>query len=144
MISIQVICLGKLKEKFYAQAVNEYLKRLTPYAKMQIIELPETAGETDIMSKVQSGTYLIPMCIEGDMLSSEALADKISSVANRGISKIAFFIGGSEGLPQGVKDKGDLKLSMSRMTFPHHFARVMVLEQIYRAFKINEGGKYHK
>jgi len=144
MISIQVICLGKLKEKFYISASDEYLKRLTPYAKMQIVELPETATDTDIMAKVAGGSYLVPMCIEGDMLSSEALADKIKSVANRGISKITFFIGGSEGLPQGVKDKADLKLSMSRMTFPHHFARVMVLEQIYRAFKINEGGKYHK
>lgn len=144
MISIQVICLGKLKEKFYAQAVDEYLKRLTAYAKMQVIELPETATAGDILSKVAGGAYLIPMCIEGEMLSSEALAEKISGVANRGISKIAFFIGGSDGLPQGVKDKADLKLSMSRMTFPHHFARVMLLEQIYRAFKINEGGKYHK
>ena len=144
MISIQVICLGKLKEKFYIGATDEYLKRLTPYAKMQIIELSETATESDIMAKVQNGAYLIPMCIEGEMLSSEALADKIKSVGNRGISKLTFFIGGSEGLPQGVKDKADLKLSMSRMTFPHHFARVMVLEQIYRAFKINEGGKYHK
>ena len=143
MISIQIICLGKLKEKFYIGAVDEYLKRLTPYAKMQIIELPETATASDILSKT-SGNYLIPMCIEGDMLSSEALADKIESVANRGISKFTFYIGGSEGLPQEVKDKGDLKLSMSRMTFPHHFARVMVLEQIYRAFKINEGGTYHK
>ena len=144
MIGIQIICLGKLKEKFYIQATDEYLKRLTSYAKMQIIELPESAGETEILSKVQSGAYLIPLCIEGEMLSSEALAEKVKTVTNRGISKFTFFIGGSEGLPQGVKDKADFKLSMSRMTFPHHFARVMVLEQIYRAFKINEGGKYHK
>lgn len=144
MIGIQVICLGKLKEKFYASAVDEYLKRLTPYAKMQIVELPESANADEILSKVQSGAYLIPMCIEGEMLSSEALAEKVKTVTNRGISKFAFFIGGSDGLPQEVKDRADFKLSMSRMTFPHHFARVMVLEQIYRAFKINEGGKYHK
>lgn len=144
MLSIQVICLGKLKEKYYISACDEYLKRLTTSAKVQIIELADGAPADEILKKVPSGAYLIPMCIEGEMLSSEALAERIASVTMRGVSKICFFIGGSNGLPDEVKAKADLKLSMSRMTFPHHFARVMLLEQIYRAFQINEGGKYHK
>lgn len=144
MIGIQVICLGKLKEKYYISACEEYLKRLNAYAKVEVIELPESADASEILKKVKNGAYLVPMCIEGEMLSSEKLAERVAEVANKGISKLCFFIGGSDGLPDEIKSKADLKLSMSRMTFPHHFARVMLLEQIYRAFQINEGGKYHK
>lgn len=144
MIGIQVICLGKLKEKYYISACEEYLKRLNAYAKVEVIELSESADASEILKKVKNGAYLIPMCIEGEMLSSEGLAGRIAEVSNKGISKLCFFIGGSDGLPNEVKNRADLKLSMSRMTFPHHFARVMLLEQIYRAFQINEGGKYHK
>ena len=144
MLTISVICLGKLKEKYYIAACEEYLKRLTPYAKVAVIELAEGCSADEILKKVPNGAYLIPLCIEGEMLSSEALSEKISVISGRGVSKFAFFIGGSDGLPDAVKARGDLKLSMSRMTFPHHFARVMLLEQIYRAFQINEGGKYHK
>lgn len=144
MIGIQVVCLGKLKEKYYISACEEYLKRLNAYAKVEVIELSESADASEILKKVKNGAYLVPMCIEGEMLSSEKLAEKVADVANKGISKLCFFIGGSDGLPDEVKNRADLKLSMSRMTFPHHFARVMLLEQIYRAFQINEGGKYHK
>ena len=144
MLGISVICLGKLKEKYYISACEEYLKRLTAYAKVEVIELPEGSSAAEILKKVKDSAYLIPMCIEGEQMSSEGLAHKISAVTNRGVSRITFFIGGSDGLPDEIKSKADLKLSMSKMTFPHHFARVMLLEQIYRAFQINEGGKYHK
>lgn len=144
MLSIQIICLGKLKEKYYISACEEYQKRLSVSVKLQITELPESAGAEEILKKTAGGAYLIPLCIEGDMLSSEELAERIRTVSGRGVSRLTFFIGGSHGLPEEVKARGALRLSMSRMTFPHHFARVMLLEQIYRAFQINEGGKYHK
>lgn len=144
MLSIQVICLGRLKEKYYISACEEYIKRLTAFAKLQVVELPENAGAEEILKKIAAGALCIPLCIEGEMLSSEGLSDYISRAANRGVSRLAFVIGGSEGLPDAVKEHGDMKLSMSRMTFPHHFARVMLLEQIYRAFQIHMGGKYHK
>lgn len=144
MLSIQIICLGKLKEKYYIAACEEYQKRLTTSAKVQVIELSESASAEEILKKAANGAFFIPLCIEGDMLSSEGLAERVRTVSNQGVSKLAFFIGGSHGLPQEVKDRANLRLSMSRMTFPHHFARVMLLEQIYRAFQINEGGKYHK
>lgn len=160
MISIKIICVGKLKEKFYTEASSEYLKRLSAYSKTEIIELPEAKRSDDpsqkeieaamlkeagsIMAKIPQGAMIVAMCIEGKGYSSEDMAELIKRAALSGSSKICFIIGGSDGLHPSVKEKAAVKMSMSKMTFPHHLARVMLLEQIYRGFKINEGSKYHK
>ena len=157
MLSIDIICVGKLKEKFFVDAVNEYKKRLGAYCKLNICELSEIAvkNEADIQkaldsegevisSKIPKDAYVIAMCVEGESLSSEKLSEKISGLAVQGKSKLCFLIGGSNGISEKIKSAANLRLSMSKMTFPHHLARVMVLEQIYRAFKIEEGSGYHK
>lgn len=160
MLNITVICVGKLKEKFYTAAVNEYLKRLKSYCKLDLIELPEerlpsapsqvqidTALEKEshaIYGKLPKRAKVIALCVEGVLLSSEKLAEQFQGWTVSGISHLAFLIGGSYGLHPSVKELSALQLSMSPMTFPHHLARIMVLEQIYRAFKINEGSLYHK
>ena len=160
MLNIKIICVGKLKEKFYLDASAEYKKRLSAYCKLEIEELPEekrpsnpSAGDIsaallkeaeNIKSRLPRSAYVIAMCIEGRKMDSEAFSHTISSLASEGRSRICFIIGGSDGLDKSVKDTADMRLSMSDMTFPHHLARVMLLEQIYRAFKIAEGGKYHK
>lgn len=148
MLRIQLICTGKLKESFYAAACEEYNKRLQRYCALDIIELPESGdikrdGEA-MLARIGTGAFVAAMCIEGKGLSSEELAGLIGKCAVQGKSRVCFLIGGSDGLSDEVKRRADVRLSMSRMTFPHHLARVMVLEQIYRAFNINEGGKYHK
>lgn len=159
MQRITVICVGKLKEKFYVAAVKEYCKRLSRFCKLDIVELQETrlpkepspaeiqqalASEAAaIESKLPHGA-LIALCIEGHELSSAALAEKLESFAASGVSQLTFLIGGSCGLDEILKQKADLRLSMSPMTFPHHLARVMLLEQIYRAYQIQAGTKYHK
>ena len=148
MLRIQLICTGKLKESFYAAACEEYNKRLQRYCALDIIELPESGdikrdGEA-MLARIGTGAFVVAMCIEGKGLSSEELAGLIGKCAVQGKSRVCFLIGGSDGLSDEVKRRADVRLSMSRMTFPHHLARVMVLEQIYRAFNINEGGKYHK
>lgn len=148
MLRIQLICTGKLKESFYAAACEEYNKRLQRYCALDILELPESGdikrdGEA-MLARIGTGAFVIAMCIEGKGLSSEELAGLIGKCAVQGKSRVCFLIGGSDGLSDEVKRRADVRLSMSRMTFPHHLARVMVLEQIYRAFNINEGGKYHK
>ena len=148
MLRIQLICTGKLKESFYAAACEEYNKRLQRYCAPDIIELPESGdikrdGEA-MLARIGTGAFVIAMCIEGKGLSSEELAGLIGKCAVQGKSRVCFLIGGSDGLSDEVKRRADVRLSMSHMTFPHHLARVMVLEQIYRAFNINEGGKYHK
>ena len=142
MLRVQLICTGKLKESFYAAACEEYNKRLQRYCSPEIIELPET-GEA-MLARIGSGAFVVAMCIEGNSCSSEELASLMAQCAVQGKSRVCFLIGGSDGLSDEVKRAADVRLSMSRMTFPHHLARVMVLEQIYRAFNINEGGKYHK
>lgn len=157
MLGVEVICVGKLKEKFFASAVDEYAKRLSAYCKLNITELPETAAKNEaeasralslegerITAKLPSNAYIIAMCVEGDMMSSEELSKKIENVKVSGNSKLVIIIGGSNGIDEKVKKKANLRLSMSKMTFPHHLARVMVLEQLYRAFKIEEGSDYHK
>lgn len=159
MLNIRIICVGKLKEKFYTSAADEYLKRLGAYAKVEIKELQETrrasdsAGEINaclevdaekIRAQIPRAAFVTAMCIEGSRLDSERFSQLISDVQVRGISKLCFIIGGSDGLHDSIKKQADFRLSMSDMTFPHHLARVMLLEQIYRAFKISEGGKYHK
>lgn len=160
MQSVQLICVGKLKEKFYADACAEYAKRLGAYCKLTVLELPEerlpdkpSQGQIDaaldkegdrILSKIPAGSVIIALCVEGKTLSSEELAARMAKWAVQGGSQLVFLIGGSFGLHPKVKERAALRLSMSPMTFPHHLARVMALEQIYRAFKINEGSGYHK
>ena len=142
------ICTGKLKESFYAAACEEYNKRLQRYCSPEIIELPETGDikrdGAAMLARIGSGAFVVAMCIEGKGCSSEELASLMAQCTVQGKSRVCFLIGGSDGLSDEVKRAADVRLSMSRMTFPHHLARVMVLEQIYRAFNINEGGKYHK
>lgn len=160
MFEITLIAMGKLKEKFYLSAAAEYEKRLKGYCQFKLIELPEvrlpdtpspaeiTAGlekEADmILSKIPKNTWFCTFTPEGKLLSSEMLASKLIDVKNSGKSNACFLIGSSFGIAQRIKDKADFKLSMSPMTFPHHLARIMVLEQIYRAEAIQAGSKYHK
>ena len=160
MFDITLIAMGKLKEKFYITAAAEYEKRLKGFCNFKIIELPEvrlpddpspaeiTAGlekEAElILAKIPKGSWFCTLTPEGKLLSSEALATKLGDVKNTGKSSACFLIGSSFGIAQRIKDKADFKLSMSPMTFPHHLARVMVLEQIYRAEAIQAGSKYHK
>ncbi|MBQ7054179.1 MAG: 23S rRNA (pseudouridine(1915)-N(3))-methyltransferase RlmH [Oscillospiraceae bacterium] len=157
MLSVDIICVGKLKEKFFADACDEYKKRMGAYCKLNIVELAETpaANESEvrralsaeaerISAKIPKDAYLICMCIEGKLLSSEALSEKMTSLKCSGKSRLCFIIGGSNGIDESIKARAELRLSMSPMTFPHHLARVMLLEQIYRAFKIEEGSGYHK
>jgi len=157
MLGIDVICVGKLKEKFFSDACDEYKKRMGAYCKLNICEVAEVPASTlseiqkalcteaeRIEAKIPKDAYLICMCIEGSELSSEELSKKLEGLKCSGRSRLCFVIGGSNGIDEMVKSRANLKLSMSRMTFPHHLARVMVLEQIYRAFKIEEGSGYHK
>lgn len=160
MFEVTLIVMGKLKEKFYTAAAAEYEKRLKGYCRFQLIELPEcrlpedpspaqiTAGlekEADqIIDKLPKGAWFCVFTPEGKLLSSEALADKIKSVKLSGKSSCCFLIGSSFGMAQRIKDMSDFKLSMSPMTFPHHLARIMVMEQLYRAEAIQAGSKYHK
>ena len=138
---MSVLCQGRLKESYYIAACQEYLKRLGAFCKIEVTELAE---DGDVVSRIPGGAYVIAMCIEGEKMSSPALAARLEKLANSGVSRLCFLIGGSDGLPERAKAAADLRLSMSDMTFPHHLARVMVLEQIYRAFSINAGTKYHK
>lgn len=160
MLGVRLICVGKLKESFWKNAVQEYEKRLSKYCKLEILELKEEklsenplekeiqqalANEAAaIREKIPAGAAVIPMCIEGKQLSSEEMAQALTDMTVRGASKICLVIGGSVGLSPEIKKMGQLRLSMSKMTFPHHLARVMVLEQLYRSFQIQTGGKYHK
>ena len=160
MQKVTILCVGKLKEKFYTDAAAEYVKRLSRFCRLEIMELPEErlpedpspaqveaalAKEADaIRSKLPPSAFLIAMCVEGKLRSSEALARLMADSANRGGSHLVFLIGGSFGLHPSVKALADERLSMSPMTFPHHLARVMLLEQIYRAYQINAGTRYHK
>ena len=160
MQKVTILCVGKLKEKFYADAVSEYSKRLKRHCTLEIIELPESRLPDDpspaeirqalaaeaalIEGKLPKGGAVIAMCIEGKELSSPALAEKVEQFALGGASQLTFLIGGSVGLDASLKQKADLRLSMSPMTFPHHLARIMLLEQIYRAYQILSGSKYHK
>jgi 23S rRNA (pseudouridine1915-N3)-methyltransferase len=160
MLNVTLICVGKLKEKFYIAAVEEYRKRLRAHCRLEILELPEERlpdgpsqalidGALDreadrILARVPRNAALVALCVEGKLLSSEELAKQFNTFAVGGDSALCFVIGGSFGLHERVKRAARLRLSMSPMTFPHHLARVMVLEQIYRAFQISAGTKYHK
>lgn len=160
MLTVNIICIGKLKESYLKDAMAEYSKRLTAFCKFNIIELseyklPDNPSESEIslclekegqniLAKLPKDSFVIPMCIEGKQYSSPALAKEIEKISISGKSSVSFIIGGSYGLSDVVKAEGKIKLSMSEMTFPHQLARVMLAEQIYRAFQINSNGKYHK
>ena len=160
MFNITLIAMGRLKEKFYISAAAEYEKRMKGYCQFQLIELPEVRlsdspspaeisaaleKEADsIMEKIPKGAWFCALTPEGKMLSSESLAEKMQTVKLTGKNSACFFIGSSFGMSQRLKDMADFRLSMSPMTFPHHLARIMVLEQLYRAEAIQAGSKYHK
>jgi 23S rRNA (pseudouridine1915-N3)-methyltransferase len=160
MFEITLITMGKLKEKFYLSAAEEYAKRLKGYCKFQLLELPEhrlpdspsqaeiLAGlekEADlIISKIPKGAWFCVFTPEGKNLSSEEFAAKLKEVKLSGKSSACFLIGSSFGMSPRVKERADFKLSMGPMTFPHHLARIMVMEEIYRAEAIQAGSKYHK
>ena len=160
MQKVTIICTGKLKEKFYLDAAAEYAKRLSRFCTLTILALPEErlpespspaqieaalAREADaVRAKLPAGCLLIAMCVEGQERSSEALARYLAEAAARGAGHIVFLIGSSYGMHPSLKQQADLRLSMSPMTFPHHLLRVMLLEQIYRAYQLNAGSKYHK
>lgn len=160
MFEITLITMGKLKEKFYLSAADEYCKRLGAYCKFKLIELPEyrlpenpspaeiTQGlekeAESIFEKIPKGAWFCVFTPEGKIISSEAFAGKLAEVKNMGKSSACFLIGSSFGMAPRVKEKADFKLSMGAMTFPHHLARIMVLEQLYRAEAIQAGSKYHK
>lgn len=160
MFEVTLIAMGKLKEKFYLSAAEEYAKRLKGYCSFQLLELPEhrlpdnpspadiAAGlekEADqILAKLPKNTWFCIFTPEGKTLSSEDFADKLKEVKLSGKSSACFLIGSSFGISSRIKERADFKLSMGAMTFPHHLARIMVLEQLYRAEAIQAGSKYHK
>lgn len=160
MLSVRLICVGKMRERFYIDAFSEYAKRLQAYCRLECVELAEqrlgdvpsqkeidtalSREAAEIMKNIPAGAYTVAMCVEGRQMKSEGMAGLISGCAASGRSKLCFVVGGSFGLDEGVKRCADMRLSMSEMTFPHHLARVMLIEQIYRGFKINEGSRYHK
>ena len=159
MLAVRLICVGKLKERFFSEAVAEYEKRLAGFCRMELIELPEerlgdhpSAAEVDaalereaqqIEKKLLKDCWLVCLCVEGEQMDSMSFAQFLSRVENSGRPRISFVIGSSFGMSQRLKKKADVRLSMSEMTFPHHLARVMLIEQIYRGFQIKEGTKYH-
>ena len=160
MFTVTLLTVGKLKEKFYMAAVEEYAKRLSAYCKFRLVELPESrlpenpnpseiaaglAAEAEkILAAVPKGAWFCVLTPEGTELSSEALADKLRTVKNEGKSAACFLIGSSFGMDPSVKKRADYRLSFGPMTFPHHLMRVMALEQLYRAESIQAGTKYHK
>ena len=160
MLNIKIICVGKLKEKFYTAAAAEYMKRLSTLCRLEVEELPESRlsaqpsqaeveaalkkeGES-IALRIPAGALTVALCVEGKQLSSVRFSQFLEACALKGRSKLCFLIGGSEGLSEEVKEKAEVRMSMSEMTFPHHLARIMLLEQLYRAFQIREGSRYHK
>lgn len=160
ILKIDIIAIGSLKEKYLLMAVAEYVKRLQLFCKLCITELPESPlpespsvaqianglekEGKDILAKVPKGAKIVALCIEGNQLASHSLAQTFAQSAIDGQGHLCFVIGGSFGLSEQVKERSSLRLSMSKMTFPHQLARVMLLEQIYRACSINKGTKYHK
>lgn len=159
-MKISVVCVGKVKEKFYRDAIDEFSKRLSRYCKLEIIEVadektPDQASETEvklikdkegdrILKSIKDDAYVICLCIDGKSLSSEELAEKMEQITIQGSSHICFVIGGSLGLADSVVKRADFKLSFSKMTFPHQLMRVILLEQVYRAYRIINHEPYHK
>ncbi|QOY37351.1 23S rRNA (pseudouridine(1915)-N(3))-methyltransferase RlmH [Anaerobacillus isosaccharinicus] len=159
-MNISIITVGKLKEKYLINGINEYIKRMGPYAKVEVIEVPDEKAPEQlsdaemlqvkdkegerILAKVAQDAYVIALAIEGEMWSSEKLAKELDKLATYGRSKVTFIIGGSLGLSAAVMQRSDSQLSFSKMTFPHQLMRLFLVEQVYRAFRINRGEPYHK
>lgn len=160
MLCVKMLCVGKMREKYYADAFSEYEKRLKTYCRFELTEIQEerlsenpTENEIlkaldkeaeNVLKSVPKDAFTVALCVEGKQFPSEKMAAVIRERGNSGKPKLCFIIGGSYGLSNKVKKAADFRLSMSEMTFPHHLARVMLVEQIYRGFKINEGSAYHK
>ncbi len=160
MMNVRIICVGRMKEKYWTLACEEYAKRLSGFCRFSVVEVDEekTADSPSpaqikntiekegrrILAAVPKGSYIAAMCVEGRQRTSEELSKELQKLAVDGQGSISFIIGGSWGLSDEVKRAADTRLSMSVMTFPHQLARVMLCEQIYRAFQISSGGKYHK
>lgn len=160
MYAVTLLCVGKMKEKHYISAFEEYRKRLGAFCKFTLAEIPEQRlsdrpsekeidaallkeGE-ELLRRIPKGSAVITLCVEGKGMTSPALAEYLNRLTVSGVSHICFIVGGSFGLHESVKQRSELRLSMSAMTFPHHLARVMLMEQIYRAFTIQNGSQYHK
>lgn len=159
-MKINIVCVGKIKEKYLKLGIDEFKKRLSKYCKLEIIELddekaPENLSDKEmgmikdkegkkILSKIKHNSYVIALAIDGKNLSSEELAEVINKLGIRGVSNITFVIGGSLGLSDEVLSRADYKLSFSKMTFPHQLMRLILLEQVYRSYRINNGEPYHK
>ncbi len=159
-MKITILCVGKIKEKFYVQAIEEYAKRLKAYCKLEILEVsdektPDNASLKEvemikdkegerILGNIKDGAYVIALAINGQMLDSVELSEKIDTLGIKGVSHIVFVIGGSLGLSDKVLGRADYKLSFSKMTFPHQLMRVVLLEQIYRSYRIIKNEPYHK
>ena len=160
MLQVRMICVGKMKERFFIEAFEEYRKRLGAYCRLELTEiaeqrLPDSPSEAqiaaalereagEILKAVHQDAYVVALCVEGREVPSEAMAELIVGRENSGKPKLCFVIGGSFGLSESVKKRADLRLSLSKMTFPHHLARVLLAEQLYRGYKIREGSRYHK
>ena len=160
MLQVRMICVGKMKERFFIEAFEEYRKRLGAYCRLELTEiaeqrLPDSPSEAqiaaaleresgEILKAVPQDAYVVALCVEGREVPSEAMAELIVGRENSGKPKLCFVIGGSFGLSESVKKRADLRLSLSKMTFPHHLARVLLAEQLYRGYKIREGSRYHK
>ena len=158
--TVHILCVGKMKEKFYIDGAAEYAKRLGAYCRLQITELPEerlpqnpSQAQIDaalekeaaaVTARLPKGAAVVALCVEGELLSSEKLTARLQKWTDSGRNTLVFLIGSSYGMHPSLKGMAQMKLSMSPMTFPHHLARVMLLEQIYRCFKIQEGSGYHK
>lgn len=159
MLKVNIVAAGKIKEKYLTAGINEFLKRLTPFAQVKVLEINEekmkdnpseaekqqtlTAEGERLLKLVPNGSYLIVLDVYGKELSSEELSAKIDDLPVQGVSSITFLIGGAFGLSPEVRKAADLKLSFSKMTFTHQMVRLLLVEQIYRAFKISRGEKYH-
>ena len=160
MLNVKLICVGKMRERFYLDAFAEYQKRLGAYCRLELIEpaeqrLPERPSQAEIdaaldreaeeiLKAVPADAYVVALCVEGGQQPSEFMARLLSERENSGKPRLCFVVGGSYGLSEKVKERADLRLSMSKMTFPHHLARIMLAEQLYRGYKIKEGARYHK
>ena len=160
MLAVKLICVGKMRERFYTEAFAEYQKRLQSLCRLELLEIAEQRlGDApspreieaalekegaEILRAIPADAYTVALCVEGKQMPSEGMAELIRERENSGRPKLCFVIGGSFGLAESVKRRADRRLSMSMMTFPHHLARVMLIEQLYRGFKINEGSRYHK
>jgi 23S rRNA (pseudouridine1915-N3)-methyltransferase len=159
-MQIQIVAVGKLKERYLVDGINEYAKRLAPYARLQLVEVPdEKAPETmslaeaeqvklregeRLLAALRPDAYVVALAIDGELWSSEQLARSLDQLATYGRSQVAYVIGGSLGLSEPVLRRADQRLSLGRLTLPHQLARLVLVEQVYRAFKINRGEPYHK